>query len=685
MDRSKMPEGGLQQTFLFLAACFCISILGSACSSGDSVDGSDGDAADGDVQIDCADINDCPSGYFCGPEMICVLPAADGDGSEDDPFTPTVILRSVPEDSLNFGNVQISSGSKADVTIFNDGNSTLHLFDANWLAPNVDNPFVLDGYREAAVQAGDSFSFEITFNPQELGEAVGLLRINNDSDNNPQAELDILANVILEQGDAEIGSQPETLLFPDHSVGMRPAQARLRIGNMGPEGSSIILTSVDLQSQTVAPFSIESDDDLSEEEPISVPGGQSSAFSVWFSPTATGEFSDTVIVEYHSDSNENLQTFEVPVSGKAVAGMVALMPTVLDFGLTTAYNEKTLNVRVANGSPDDDVTIISVRVYGVNNWQSFYTFENPPANTVLAPAEQHEFSITFTPDGAGDFSGELMVDSNYQGQKYFFPILAEGTGQNQKPVARVAQRENGPDITAPLNLPMNTSVTLYGDISYDPDGENSNLEFGWFLQKPTGSSASLIPGASSPVVTTMLDVAGSYQITLVVTDEQEEDSYPKNVQLIAESGMSNISVEATYSGISGESDVDLSWILPMGSMCNEDNISANGYCMVPEGWGSARMEGCAAASICTVERVSHANAPDGNYQIRIKFDEDCPGGFIGCPLGAFTENAKVTIQIYENGAPLYRIDNESLNDKGDQKTWNINRAGGTWQQPTASN
>lgn len=668
---------------LWLAALLMAALPLMGCGEDDATGVEDGDgSADGDAPLTCIGPDDCPAGMLCSAWGVCVESGTGVDGDED--VRPTRILRSVPGASVDFGRVELATMPEATVTFYNDGNTVLHLFDANWLEPTSNNPFTLMDYIQASIQPGQNFAFKIRFIPQDIGEVVGKLRINNNSDNSPQLDLDIFANVVLQSGDAEIGASPEMVTFADHPLGRLPAQATLRIGNAGSGASQIFLTRVYLASLGESPYTLGSEQDPSETRPVAIGAGQSYPFRMLFAPVQVGDFTDTVIVEYHTSTNETMQVFEVPVSGRAINGIIALQPSLLEFGPVTLGRTQGMDLRIINNNLDDTVRInsVQVRMKDGSNWREFFELTNPPAQLDLPPAQRHDFVLSFTPTREMSYNADLVISTNYEGQTFYFPIVASGSAANQKPIARIAQRAHGPDIVQPIDVPLSTPLEFYGDISYDPDGDSSALTYSWSLTKPAGSTAVIAPNHTSPVVNVLFDVGGTYMLTLVVTDAEGAQSNPKSITVITTAGLSIVTVEAVSSGISGESDVDLTWILPIGTSCNENNVAQNGYCMVPDGWGSVRVEGCSQASVCTTERVTHAHPLDGRYQIRIHFAEDCSTSFPvpGCLLWG-KESAEVDILIYVDGQEMFRIDNERLQKKGDQTTWNFTRSGGVWQQP----
>jgi len=679
-----------------LALTFWAMVIGACDSGGSAGPAGDSDAVDRD-QIICDTSADCPIGKFCSPEKVCIdqyVPDGDDEAADETPPAPTRIFRVVPEAQLDFGDVQSITKPEADVAIYNDGNSVMHLYDINKLEPQVDNPFVIVDYMEASIQPGASFAFKIRMEPRGLGEAIGRIRINNDSDNAPQAELELRANVIPEQGEAEIGSDPSAELgvtFDDTALGTRMARKFLRLGNTGPESSQIVLTSAYLEGQGLAPFTVEYRQSetvipITPDTPQIIAGGQSIPLTIFFMPNASGDYEDKVVCEFHTDSSEQTETYMVPVRATAIAGPVVMLPTVLDFGAVAVSTTAVQDVKLINNTDDATIDIRPLRLYGLTNWLSFYSFsENAGGSISLAPREYIEFQVTFKPAAVTDYSAELQVESNYQGMTFFFPIVAQGGEANQKPVARIAQTSHGADINAPLTVNVGAIQEFFGDISHDPDGNSANLEYLWSLNKPAGSTASLIPHDEAPIVSVRFDVAGNYILTLLVTDELGLQSSPKNVQVLAVAGSSIFRIEMQFTGLTGASDMDLTWILPNGTMCNESLANAAGSCLAPAGAGSLQISACGSASQCTTEIITHANAPDvGNYEVQVRFDQDCndPAPLLpDCNLGFNREEADANLYFYVDDVLTYQITGEHFDAAGDMRAWTLRRVGGLWQPP----
>jgi len=118
-------------------------------------------------------------------------------------------------------------------------------------------------------------------------------------------------------------------------------------------------------------------------------------------------------------------------------------------------------------------------------------------------------SAQFTPDVTGIYILLLVVDDGTDSS--FDAVVVRVLNSNNAPIA-----DAGPTQIATVG----SSVTIDGSASSDPDGDP--LTYTWTLTLPTGSNASL--GNPNIVSTTFTaDVAGDYELLLVVSDGQETD------------------------------------------------------------------------------------------------------------------------------------------------------------------
>jgi hypothetical protein len=126
-----------------------------------------------------------------------------------------------------------------------------------------------------------------------------------------------------------------------------------------------------------------------------------------------------------------------------------------------------------------------------------------PAASAATLGGANSANPTFTPDLAGDYVAQLIVNDGFQDSAPDTVFVHA----NSPPIAHA-----GPD----QQVTVGASVSLDGSGSQDPDG--SALSFAWqLLAAPAGSVAALQnPTTASPTLT--VDVVGDYQVQLTVTD-----------------------------------------------------------------------------------------------------------------------------------------------------------------------
>jgi len=165
------------------------------------------------------------------------------------------------------------------------------------------------------------------------------------------------------------------------------------------------------------------------------------------------------------------------------------------------------------GSYDDDGEMLSF------NWK--FTSKPVISNAVLYNATMA--APYFIADVAGDYTISLNVSDGSESDDDAVNIKVHGDdgtpsgGANDIPVA-----DAGADVIADLG----ETVKLSGINSYDKDSSDV-LTYLWkLIAVPEGSSVSLEGSESQMIVTVTPDVAGYYQLALVVndgTDESDED------------------------------------------------------------------------------------------------------------------------------------------------------------------
>ena len=144
-----------------------------------------------------------------------------------------------------------------------------------------------------------------------------------------------------------------------------------------------------------------------------------------------------------------------------------------------------------------------------------------------------------------------------------------------------------------------------------------------------------------------------------------------------------VEVELAFTGF-GKMDVDLVWILPVGTTCNEGSITADDTCLVPGGNGTVRMQTTSVAEAGTEESVQHIEPPAGTYTIRAIFDENCPENEGLDPTCIFTplEETELTVTFKVDGEVSKQYSGVLMRNKGDVIEWQWVKGSDAWEDPT---
>lgn len=152
-----------------------------------------------------------------------------------------------------------------------------------------------------------------------------------------------------------------------------------------------------------------------------------------------------------------------------------------------------------------------------------WRLESQPSSSSAGLLDDTQVDPQFVPDVAGVYVVSLIVnDGAMDSDEDSVEIVV--TQDNGTPVANA-----GPNET----VAVGANVTLDGSGSSDPDGDP--LQFAWTMTtRPSGSSASL-SSSSTAVPRFTADLAGTYEITLTVTDGTFT-SDPDTVRITADDG-----------------------------------------------------------------------------------------------------------------------------------------------------
>jgi hypothetical protein len=236
-----------------------------------------------------------------------------------------------------------------------------------------------------SLNQGDTETLSITATPTSTGPASGTLQLTT-SDGTVTLGLEV-------DGTAPgVASSPGSLNFGQVPTGGRITYA-VSIENTDSEP-----TTVSAATGPSGPFTASL-----PATGTTIPGGGSIAIPVTFAPTASGSFSDSVVV------TTSTGTATVNLSGSAVVGAphLSLSPNVLDFGTITVGSQAQGTMIVSNSGN------VVLTVDKAPPPTGAFAAVNPVSEgQQLSPGAAMAVKVNFTPTGPGHFSGSYIITGN---------------------------------------------------------------------------------------------------------------------------------------------------------------------------------------------------------------------------------------------------------------------------------
>ena len=367
-------------------------------------------------------------------------------------------------DHTDFGSVNVTSGTLVRTfTIENSGTGDIHLQPTESLRIIVNgthaSDFIVSTQPAELISAGNSTTFQVTFDPSATGLRTVTLSIsNNDGDENPY-----IFNI---QGTGTTTSIPEIIVKGNGN--------EIADGDASPALSDYTdFGSADVSSGTVVrTFTIENAGDASltlsgsprvavggthannftvTTQPLvsSIGAGSSTTFQVTFDPSATGTRSATLSIS-NNDSDENPYNFAIQGAGTTPVPEIAvigngheiacgdLYPSTTDhtdFGSVNVTSGSVVRTFTIENSGTGDIHLMpneSSRVVVNGTHASEFTVITQPDELVSEGGGTTVFEVTFNPSGTGLRTVTLSI-SNNDGDENPYIFNIQGTGQHPQP------------------------------------------------------------------------------------------------------------------------------------------------------------------------------------------------------------------------------------------------------------
>ncbi len=317
----------------------------------------------------------------------------------------------------------------------------------------------------------------------------------------------------------------------------------------------------------------------------------------------------------------------VPLTG---TGVYAPLPDIdvdptVDFGDVAAPGTETLWFQLRNvGTADLHVDEV------VQTGSGNFVIPFSPSNSVVGPGEEQTVLVTYTPVGPEGDNGTLTIPSDDPDEPEVTVLLIGNGGSDlEYPVAL---------IDCPSTLAPPQGVTLLGTESYDPSGGQITA-YAWTLVKVPSDSGAYLTTQGLSVTELWADLAGDYQVDLVVQNELGLLSPPAHCTLHGIPA-DDLHVELTWDTVT--TDLDLHVAQQGATLFDEPDDCY--FCNKTPAWGAAGETDDPRLDLDALgnggpENINIESPSSGTYVVRVHYFADT----------SFDPPATAHVRVWLNG------------------------------------
>ena len=385
-----------------------------------------------------------------------------------------------------------------------------------------------------------------------------------------------------------------------------------------------------------------------------------------FTPVDLESYTADLVIQSNDDENPEYTVSLTGIGGLGPLPDIALSTEIVDFGAVATGEESILFLTVRNDG-DAELNISQTEQTGSG---SFSLLTDLDGQTLPAGSET-SVVVAYTPvQDIGDQGDFIIYSDDHDEPEVSVLLVGNGGGESTYPVASLA---------CPSNTLMGETVTVDGASSNDPSG--LELTYEWSaLQIPVGSNASLQLSASETSVDVDLDVAGTYQVGLIVENSIGQRS-PQAECLWTVEPVADVYAELSWTDSQADFDLHMTTIED-GLFLFESDCC---WCNSEPNWSSTADANPVLLSDSedgsVAERIEILSAEDGEYYFRVHYFSDNGAGeseatirmyIEGQLVGQYTESMTHN-QMWEVGFIRWpsRVLAEELSTPSD---WNASRS-----------
>ncbi len=354
---------------------------------------------------------------------------------------------SVDTNGVNFGNVNVGSQSNPhQITITNEGSGNLVLNSIALVSAAVSGGYGGDGIVDFDLDLGTCFSdgqfvtlgqdesctFSVTFKPQTAGAHSARVKIESNDPDEGTVYIDLTGNGVAVA--PNISVNPAQIDFGNVSVGNQSQPEVVTVSNNG--NGTLNVTNVVINEAIESGYrnggnsanfalNMNGGNDPCGSTSFSLAPGKSCTFTVTFTPQFAG--THNARVEITSDDPDQ-QTAYVDLTGTGVELVpdISVSPIQLNFGDVNVGSQSQPQQVTIENDGDGDLVLNDISlefpVAGGKGYKEENGGEDFNLNlgtcfangqfVTLAPGDSCTFSVTFTPQSAGQHNAKVKIGSN---------------------------------------------------------------------------------------------------------------------------------------------------------------------------------------------------------------------------------------------------------------------------------
>lgn len=301
--------------------------------------------------------------------------------------------------------------------------------------------------------------------------------------------------------------------------------------------------------------------------PLSLAKDEQATLTVGFHPETYQVYAGTLTLVSNDELNPE---YVIPLVGEGIYAPtpdIDVSPGAHDFGDVAAGETAFATIDIANVGTAS-LTLGNLIQVGSS---AFSMISSNPSGYAIPAGQSSTVVYAYSPTHASGDNATLTIPSDDPDEaSVVVPLLGNGGGDFEYPVASI--------VCPPVIVPREI---VYLDGSASTSASGGELDYAWSINEiPSGSSVDHLSDSNQPVANLTPDIAGNYEVQLVVTDTTGISSSPAICQMNA-IPEEDFHVELSWNGSSA--DLDLHVMTSAGAFFQEP-YDCN-FCNQSPDWG----------------------------------------------------------------------------------------------------